>query len=114
MKEFVCIICPRGCNLKIDENLNVSGNSCKRGLEYAISEVTNPVRSITTTVKINSNSIKRLPVKSSNPLPKEKIFAIMKYLDNVEVQAPILMHEIVVRNIFDTGVDIISTREVKD
>ena len=31
-KELVCIVCPRGCHLTIDENNNVTGNSCPRGV----------------------------------------------------------------------------------
>ena len=46
MKEFTCIICPRGCLLKVDDNMNVTGNTCPRGKDYAISELTNPVRTI--------------------------------------------------------------------
>jgi CxxC motif-containing protein len=52
-KEFVCINCPRGCMLTVDtETLEVKGNSCPRGEAYGKAEVTNPVRTVTSTVKI--------------------------------------------------------------
>lgn len=36
MKELICIVCPRGCHLKVDEanDYAVTGNSCPRGAEY--------------------------------------------------------------------------------
>ena len=52
MKELICIICPRGCHLSVDEEtLAVSGNTCPRGAEYGRSEVSNPVRTVTGSVK---------------------------------------------------------------
>ena len=62
IKELTCIICPQGCNIKveIEENgniKNVEGNTCKRGYEYAVNEVSNPVRTITTTVKMKNGKM---------------------------------------------------------
>ena len=36
MKELVCIVCPKGCRLSVDEEngFAVTGNSCPRGEEY--------------------------------------------------------------------------------
>ena len=69
-KELVCIVCPRGCHLTIDENNNVTGNSCPRGVTYAINEITNPLRMLTSTVFIKSELIKRLPVITSKEISK--------------------------------------------
>ena len=74
MKELTCIICPRGCHLVVDDDLNVTGNNCPRGPIYAKNELTHPTRTLTSTVKIISTEEVALPVKSDNPLPKEKIF----------------------------------------
>ena len=38
MKELICITCPRGCHLQVDDNLNVTGNMCPRGAAYAKAE----------------------------------------------------------------------------
>ena len=77
MKELICICCPRGCHLKVDEEKKeVTGNACPRGKEYGINEVTNPVRVVTSTVKITGANLRRLPVKTDKPIPKGKIFEI--------------------------------------
>ena len=41
MKELTCIGCPRGCTLKIErdgDGWSVTGNTCPRGREFAISD----------------------------------------------------------------------------
>ena len=54
MRKLVCIVCPRGCTMQVEkdgEEIKVSGNSCKRGEQFAKSELTNPTRTICTTVR---------------------------------------------------------------
>ena len=112
MKELICIVCPRGCHLTIDENKNVTGNSCPRGVQYAINEVTNPMRMLTSTVFIKSETLKRLPVITSKEISKNSLFDVMKEINKIKVQAPIKMHQVLIKNILNTGADIIATREV--
>lgn len=112
MKELICITCPRGCHLKVDDNLNVTGNFCPRGAMYAKAELTHPVRTLTSTVKINSIVADRLPVKSARPLPKELIFKAMEEINKVTMNAPISIGDVVIKNIFDTGIDIVATKDI--
>lgn len=113
MRELICINCPRGCRLKVDDNLNVTGNFCPRGAIYAKNELTHPVRTLTSTVKVQSTLERRLPVKSSEPLPKEKVFDAVKELDGVNVKAPVHIGDIVVRNVAQTGINIIATKNIE-
>ncbi|MTI71690.1 MAG: DUF1667 domain-containing protein [Firmicutes bacterium] len=117
-KEVVCIVCPMGCHIKVkkDENLylgyTVEGNKCKRGKEYGIKELTNPTRIITTTVKIKNSHLRRLPVKTNEPVAKDKIFECMKVINKVSIKAPIKVGDVVLENILDTGVDIVASRSM--
>ena len=113
MKEFVCIECPKGCRLTIDENLNVTGNTCIRGKNYAINEVTCPKRIVTSTVVIKSELVSRLPVMTENDIPKEKMFDIVKELEKVRVVAPVKCRDVIVENVCGTGVNIIATRTIE-
>ena len=113
MRELICINCPRGCRLKVDDNLNVTGNFCPRGAIYAKNELTHPVRTLTSTVKVQSTLERRLPVKSSEPLPKEKVFEAVRELDEVNVKAPVHIGDIVVRNVAQTGINIIATKNIE-
>ena len=114
MKNFVCIECPKGCRLTIDENLNVTGNTCIRGKNYAINEVTCPKRIVTSTVVVNSKIVSRLPVMTENDIPKEKMLEVMKALDKVRVKVPVKCRDVVIENVCDTGVNIIATRSLDE
>lgn len=113
MKEFICIECPKGCHLTIDDQLNVTGNTCLRGKTYAINEVTCPKRIVTSTVVIKSELVSRLPVMTENEIPKEKMFDIVKELNNVRLVAPIKCRDVVIENVCGTGVNIIATRTIE-
>ena len=87
MKELICIVCPRGCHLTIDENKNVTGNSCPRGVQYAINEVTNPMRMLTSTVFI-STTIIFFPRSSKPPSAKILILSRIKIFPFVHNKTP--------------------------
>lgn len=114
MKEFICIECPKGCRLTIDENLNVTGNTCIRGKKYAINEVTAPKRIITSTVVVNSKIVSRLPVMTENDVPKELMFEIVKELNNIRVEVPVKCRDVIIENVCNTGVNIIATRTLDE
>lgn len=114
MIELVCIGCPKGCHLHVDENndYEVTGYSCNIGKEYGKNELLNPTRVLTSTVKINKGIHNRLPVRSNKPLPKDKLLEASLSLKDVEVTSPIKKGEIIVKNILNTGVDIVSSRDM--
>ena len=111
--ELTCIVCPMGCHLNVEqleEGFKVEGNICKRGEKYAVQELTNPTRVITTTVKLENSYLQLLPVKTEDPIPKGMIFDIMEALDKVRVNAPVKVGDVIVENILDTGVNVISAK----
>ncbi len=117
-KEMICIVCPVGCRLTVEKDdksekgYKVTGNKCKRGENYGIKELTNPTRPIITTVKINNSYLNRLPVRSKGEVPKAKIFDCMKAINEVEVDSPIKMGDIIIKDILNTGVDIVASRSL--
>ncbi|OPZ32713.1 MAG: hypothetical protein BWY97_01259 [Tenericutes bacterium ADurb.BinA124] len=113
MRELICIVCPRGCRLKINDKMMVTGNYCKRGETYARNEITKPMRMITSTVVIESKILDRLPVCTDKPIPKEQIFAVMEAINQVVVKAPIKIHDVIIENVLNLGVNIIATRTVE-
>ena len=64
MKELICIVCPSGCHITVGDDGTVTGNTCKRGEAYARKEATHPTRVLTTTVRLESAVLRRLPVKT--------------------------------------------------
>lgn len=118
-KEMTCIICPRGCRLTADFSdgetgeITVSGNGCRRGEEYAKSEIKNPVRTLTTTVKIKSKESFVLPVRTDKPIKKDEIFEAMKKIAETEVSAPIRIGDIIIPDFMEEGVNLISAKTVE-
>lgn len=117
-KDMVCIVCPIGCRITVtkDDNnplgYNVTGNTCKRGVDYGIKELTNPTRVLTSTVKIKNAHLKRLPIKTNGAIPKEMNFECMRVINEVEVEAPIKVGDVIVKNILETGIDLVASRSM--
>ena len=113
MKELICITCPRGCRLSVDDELNVTGNFCPRGAAYAKAELIHPVRMVTSSVNVVSEVEARLPVKTKEPIPKELIFKVMEEISKTIVHAPIYIGDVVIKDVLGTGVDIIATKNIE-
>ena len=112
MKNVICITCPKGCHLTVDEENGyaVTGNSCPRGAEYGKNELQHPVRVVTSTVRIEGAASPRLPVKTDRPLPKEKMFQCMELLNTITVQSPVQVGQVLAANILGTDVNIVSAK----
>lgn len=104
--ELICIKCPRGCNLVVDGD-NVTGNLCPRGLDYAREEQTNPMRIVTTLIKVGE---KVVPVKTSSEVPKARINDVLDEIAKINVETTSI-GDVVLTNILDLGVDIVVTGE---
>lgn len=113
-KEMTCIICPRGCALKVEidgENITVTGNSCKKGFQYAVEECTNPTRTVTSSVRVENREDTMVSVKTAKPIPKDKIFEVMQKIREKNVCAPVHLGDIIIKDIF--GTNIVATKNVK-
>ena len=120
-------MCPMGCEMTVMlENgkfAGVTGNSCPRGAKYAETEVTDPRRMLTTTVRIKGGLLPLLPVVSAEVLPKGKVADCAAYLRNVTVEAPVQAGDVIVEapvkagdvivpDILGLGVDIVASRDM--
>lgn len=115
MRQLVCIGCPRGCRLTIGEKDGeyiVTGNTCPRGKEFAISEMTAPKRTICSTVKTAFSDVPVLPVRVSDDIPREKIFDVMREINAVTLKERIGRGDAVIKNVLGLGVDVIATSDL--
>ena len=115
-KDMICIGCPMGCYLTVDyvekTVRNVNGNRCKVGLEYAEKEISNPERTLTSTVRVKNGHLPLVSVRTNKPLPKNRIFDTMNLLAKVEVEAPVKIGDSIVQNVFETNVSIVATKNI--
>lgn len=116
-RNLTCIVCPMGCALQVTlegkEVVSVTGNTCKRGAEYAVSECTAPKRVLTTTVRVEGGAAPLVSVKTSAAIPKELLFDAMKALTALRVQAPVWLGDVVLQDICGTGVDVVAGKSVE-
>ena len=112
MKKMICIVCPNSCELKISvegEQIAVSGNMCPKGIDFAVAELTNPMRTISSTVKTSFPGVPVLPVKVSGEIPKSRIFDVMAEINKTLVSSPIDKGEALIADVLGLGVDVIAT-----
>ena len=115
-RELTCIGCPLGCNITVSmengEVLDVTGNTCKRGDDYARKEVTNQTRIVTSTVQVSGGVSPTVSCKTRQDIPKGKIFDVARALKGVCVQAPVAIGDVVYADVAGTGVDMVATKDI--
>ena len=112
-RDMTCIICPRGCALKVEingDNITVTGNSCPKGKQYAIDECTNPTRTVTSSVRVENLEDTMLSVKTENPVSKDKIFEVMRLIRAKSVCAPVKIGDVIIKDAF--GTNIVATKDI--
>lgn len=117
VKKLTCVVCPAGCPIEVtlDENgtvLSVCGNSCPRGKKYAESELTHPVRTLTTTVKIESSTERRLPVKTDRPISKTAMFDAMAIVKTITVHAPVHRGDVICTDFAEPGIQLVACKNI--
>lgn len=112
-RTLICIGCPNGCLVTVDKNpdgsLSITGNTCKKGEEYARNEVTAPKRMVTSIVRVSGGKNPVVSVKTKEEIPKEKIAACMEEINCTALKAPVSLGQIVIADVAGTGVDIVAT-----
>ena len=116
ISEFICINCPMGCTLSVetdgDKLLSVSGNQCKKGLEYAKFESLDPRRMVTGSILVRNGALPLVSVKTERAVPKGKCFEVMDALRNTEAFAPVGIGDVLIENVAGTGVNIVATKDI--
>ena len=114
MKELICIVCPKGCHLRVDEENDwaVSGNSCPKGAEYGRTELQNPTRVLTTTVCVEGGLYPRIPVKTSRAIPKGLLMDAMAEVAKVRLVAPVRRGQVILPDLLGTGADLVASRDM--
>ncbi len=116
-KEITCIICPIGCKISVRLNGKdfevTSGNKCIKGVEYARVEALDPKRMLTSSVLVNKGEWPLVSVKSSEPVPKNKLFHVLKEIKGAKVDAPVKLGQTVIKNVANTKINIVTTKSIK-
>ena len=116
ISEIICVTCPQGCLLKVkhegNQVLEVLGSGCKRGQEYAISELQDPRRMVASTVRVKGGLHPLVPVYTRQAIPKPLIPQLAQALRQVEVTAPVKINQVVLEDVLGTGIDVVASRDM--
>ena len=115
-RHFTCVICPIGCEIDVqvenDEVVSMKGNKCTKSEEFVRQELKEPMRVLTTTVRIQGAKWSMLPVRSDKAIPRRLFFQAMEQLADVELEAPVNVADVIVKDIAGTGAGIVATRSM--
>lgn len=115
VREMTCIVCPNGCRMTVTvrgEEIAVTGNTCKKGEQFAREEMTHPMRTISSTVATSFPYFPRLPVKTKDVIPKEDIFKAMEKISEVVVTEKVHVGDLIIPDV--CGTDIVATEDIPD
>ncbi|NQT23236.1 MAG: DUF1667 domain-containing protein [Candidatus Omnitrophica bacterium] len=114
IKHIICIECPNGCSLEVEIENNkvsrVSGNKCPKGQKYAVSEIENPERVLTTSVLAEGLPYKMISVRTDCPIPKARLIEAMNEVKKVRVRKPVKVGDVVKADLLGLGANLIATR----
>ena len=116
-KEITCVQCPLGCLVEVGFSEDgatikpVAGAQCARGKAFAAKEAVSPVRILTMVVPVRG-VLMPLSVKTSAPVPKALLADIAEVVSQLRMSTPIVAGDILIRNVLDSGVDVVATKSV--
>lgn len=115
-KTMTCIQCPRGCRLTVAVEAGavttVEGNGCDLGPTWAKREVEDPVRTLTTSVRVLRGAEELVSVRTQTPIPRRRQADAMAVARELRVEAPVEIGRVVAENLAGTGVNLVATRAV--
>jgi CxxC motif-containing protein len=117
-KQYTCIGCPIGCPLQLQHEgkdiTEISGYECDRGAKYAKQEFTDPRRDMSTTVEIIGARWKRLPVKVTGPVEKDRVMEAAQKIHGLRVRAPVKLGQILIEDFLDQkAIHVVSCRTME-
>lgn len=115
IKRVTCIECPKGCVLSVEaENrrvVKIAGSECPKGEKYAVSEIENPTRILTSAVLAEGLPLKMIPVRTDLPIPKSDIPKAMREIKKIRIKESLRMGDVIVKDFVGLGVNLVATRD---
>ena len=116
-RHFTCVICPIGCEIDVElkdgDVVSTEGSKCAKGKEFVLQELEEPMRILTTTIRMKGAKWAMLPVRTDKPIPKRLLFSVIEDLASIELLAPVKMSDVIIRDIAGTDANIVATRNMK-
>jgi CxxC motif-containing protein len=116
-KHFTCVTCPVGCEVDVDVQdgsiISMTGNKCDKVKEFVLQELKEPMRVLTTIVRIKSAKYAMLPVRTDKPIPKRLFLQAIGELAKVDLRTPVHISDVIVKDVAGSGANIVATRTME-
>jgi CxxC motif-containing protein len=116
-KHFTCVTCPVGCEVDVEVQdgsiISMTGNKCEKVKEFVLQELKEPMRVLTTTVRIKGAEYAMLPVRTDKPIPKRLFTQAIEELASIDLQTPVHMSDVIVKDVAGSGANIVATRTME-
>ncbi len=116
-RHFTCVTCPVGCEVDVELRggniVSIKGNRCEKIKEFVVQELKEPMRVLTTTVRIEGAKWAMLPVRSDKPIPKRLFLQAVGELANIDLKAPVHISDVIIKDIAGSGANIVATRTME-
>ena len=116
-RVYTCILCPNSCEITVDYEgktvRSTQGNKCDKGREYVTQELTDPKRTVTSSVVVAGGDRPLVSVRLTAPISRELIFPLMEKIQTTVLTAPVEPGQVVIANVFGTDADLITTSQIK-
>ena len=117
VKKITCIICPNGCSLSasVDENGRIgkiNGAGCIRGEAYFKQELTDPRRTIATSVPVEGGELPLCSVRATCAIPKAAIPEAIGVIRKIRLTAPVEAGTVLVHGLLGYESDVITTKNI--
>lgn len=116
--KMSCTTCPNSCEMVAtvdgDKMVAVTGNLCKRGVDFAEQEWINPVRTLTSTMILRRTGRETLsiPVKSAAPMPRDRMMDAMAAIRKTVIDHPVAIGEVLIPDVVGCGIDVVASKTV--
>jgi len=116
VRSFTCIVCPNGCEITARYGEGgieaIEGAACPKGRDYVRQELTDPRRSIATSVPVEGGELPLVSVRLTNAIPKKDIFAVMAEINKLRVKAPVRIGDVLIEDVLGLGSSVVVTKNV--
>ncbi len=113
---FTCLLCPNGCEIEVryeDRRIHeISGALCSKGDQYVRQELLDPRRSIASSILVKNGHLPLVSVRLSRAVSKNMIFPIMAEIRKQQVEAPVALGQVLIRQVLGLDCDVVATKNV--
>lgn len=115
--RLTCGLCPVSCELEARRHggdLEIRGNQCEKGVDFAREEILHPKRNLATSVPLAGTDSRMVSVRLSAPVPRTMMGPVLAEISRLRPRSPIRRGDILLRDVSGTGADVIATRTLLD